>query len=264
MFESDCLGELAYEATTSAIVMAGILISFIIEFLGRRLVTWRQSKRSAASVSPAIGSEHEGSKEPGAIATSTHRHAHHGFGAIQQVDKLSVVVLEAGLVFHSVRKYQRPTLTILNSLANSCKVIGVTLVVAGDSFFLTSFAVIFFHQMFEGIALGTRIAELPASQATFITKLIMAAGFAVSTPLGMAIGTGVLSSYNGNDPTTIITIGTLDAFSAGILVWVGVVEMWAEDWLHGDLASSGVVRTGLAFFSLVTGMILMSVLGKWA
>lgn len=142
--------------------------------------------------------------------------------------------------------------------------IGVTLVVAGDSFFLTLFAVIFFHQMFEGIALGTRIAELPASQISFLSKMIMAATFAISTPLGMAIGTGVLSSYNGNDPATIIAIGTLDAFSAGILVWVGVVEMWAEDWLHGDLATSGPIKTGLAFFALIVGMILMSVLGKWA
>jgi zinc transporter 1/2/3 len=140
----------------------------------------------------------------------------------------------------------------------------VTLVVAGDNSLLVLFAVIFFHQLFEGIALGTRIAELPSSQITFITKMLMAAGFAISTPLGMSIGIGVLSSFNGNDQSTIIAIGTLDGFSAGVLIWVSVVDMWAEDWLHGDFVDAGIVKTGLAFFALVVGMLLMSVLGKWA
>ena len=39
-------------------------------------------------------------------------------------------------------------------------VIGLTLVVAGDSFFLTLFVVILFHQVFEGLALGSRIATI--------------------------------------------------------------------------------------------------------
>lgn len=143
-------------------------------------------------------------------------------------------------------------------------VIGVTLVVAGDNYLLTLFAVIFFHQMFEGIALGTMIARLPSSQATFSMKMIMSSCFAISTPLGMAIGTAVLSSFNGNDPSTIVVIGTLDAFSTGILVWVGMVEMWTEDWILGDLANAGMVKTGLSFFALTVGMLLMSVLGKWA
>lgn len=47
-------------------------------------------------------------------------------------------------------------------------------------------------------------------------KLLMAAAFALITPLGMAIGIGVLNKFNGNDPSTIIALGTLDSFSAGI------------------------------------------------
>lgn len=148
--------------------------------------------------------------------------------------------------------------------------------------------------MFEGIALGTRIAQLgegtPTEMAerpaeveqdssspdslnslkapsfSLVKKLLLATPFALVTPIGMAIGIGVLSLFNGNDRNTIIAIGTLDALSAGILVWVGVVEMWAEDWMHGDaeLLRTGPMVTFLAGLGLIAGMIIMSVLGKWA
>lgn len=176
--------------------------------------------------------------------------------------------------------------------------------VAEDSFFITLFVVILFHQMFEGLALGTRIASVghhirvegdnlnqttatgnksSSSQEPEILdngvsvegserwkslsmakKLLMAGAFALITPIGMAIGIGALQRFNGNDPSTLIALGTLDALSAGILVWVGVVEMWAGDWMPGgELAKAGVVVTVLAGFGLVAGMIVMSVLGKW-
>ena len=142
--------------------------------------------------------------------------------------------------------------------------IGLTLVVAGDSFFLTLFAVIVFHQMFEGIALGTCIAGLPSSSISLLHKLVLATVFAFITPIGMAIGIGALNQFNGNSPGTIVAIGTLDALSAGILAWVGIVEMLARDWMHGLLLHAWMVRTGIAMTALVSGMVIMSVLGKWA
>lgn len=80
----------------------------------------------------------------------------------------------------------------------------------------------------------------------------------------MAIGIGVLSNFNGNDRDTIMAIRTLDALFAGILVWVGVVEMWVEDWLHGhgELLRTSRTVTFLAGSGLVAGMVIMSVLGK--
>ncbi len=81
----------------------------------------------------------------------------------------------------------------------------------------------------------------------------------------MAIGIGALHQFNGNDPATIIAIGTLDALSAGILVWVGVVEMWAHDWmLGGEMTRASPLRTVLGLVALVAGMAVMSLLGKWA
>lgn len=183
----------------------------------------------------------------------------------------------------------------------------MTLVVAGDEYFITLFIVILFHQMFEGIALGSRIATIGTSSdhhsvppcpspetsaqdsdkvgtptetsmsedeapigLSMKKKLGLAALFAFITPIGMAIGIGVLQQFNGNNRSTLLAIGTLDALSAGILVWVGLVEMWAADWmtgLHGrkaELAEADILTTILAFLGLISGMVLMSVLGKWA
>lgn len=191
----------------------------------------------------------------------------------------------------------------------SLLVIGLTLVVAGDEYFLTLFVVILFHQMFEGIALGSRIATIgtsndshappvprvsqdtssaqdsdkaPASTETIPNeesapagltmkkKLGLASLFAFITPIGMAIGIGVLQQFNGNDKSTLIAIGTLDAVSAGILMWVGLVEMWAADWMTGghghkaELADANLLTTILAGTGLVAGLVVMSLLGKWA
>lgn len=177
--------------------------------------------------------------------------------------------------------------------------IGITLVVTGDSFFITLAVVIGFHQLFEGIALGSRIAELGlpmlrsmvqvptgSSYGTISSdevpllggsnverptevstkrKLVLASGFAFVTPLGMILSMAVLHRFNGNNPHTIVALGTLDAFSAGILVWTGVVEMWAKDWMvGGEMADQSNTRTGLGLLGLLSGMTLMGVLGKWA
>ncbi|KAK7222500.1 hypothetical protein V2G26_010503 [Clonostachys chloroleuca] len=249
MFGNSCLTGLEYEATTAAIVMAGLFISFVIEFVVSRLLRWQQEKEAT-----------DGNAELTPIA-------------IAKAETTNVTIMEAGIIFHSL-------------------LIGVTTVVAGDSFYITLSIVIIFHQLFEGIALGTRIASLGYStvltktsmvhthahdttapevdrtlpcSVSMLKKLLMATGFALVTPVGMAIGIGVLHSFNGNDPSTIIAIGTLDALSAGILIWVGVVEMLAHDWmLGGDVTNANMLTTGLAMFSLVAGMVLMSFLGKWA
>lgn len=245
MFANPCIGSLGYEATTSAIVMAGIFLSFLVEYCGMRLVASRSSRSPEAIAVATQQGRDKGSPQP--PSEESQRDAFlavdHHHGGVN--NKLSVAVMEAGILFHSI-------------------LIGLTLVVAGDSFYRTLLIVIVFHQFFEGLALGARIALLPG--AIFPSKFIMAVAFTLITPIGMAIGIGVLNSFNGNNPTTVITIGVLDAVSAGILVWVGVVDMWARDWVieGGELVSSGLIKTLVAGISLVLGMILMGVLGKWA
>lgn len=254
MFGNECLGELTYEGTTAAIFMAGLFLSFLVDYLGARFVQWRQNKRvgSSPEITPATGDDKSANTSSSAAPNNEFMRSHglpHAHGPMHaptpMEEKINVMNLEAGIIFHSI-------------------LIGITLVVAGDSFFITLFVVILFHQMFEGIALGTCIAELPKAAASTLQKLIMAGTFALITPIGMAIGIGVLNQFNGNDPSTIVAIGTLDALSAGILAWVGIVEMLARDWMHGKLLSAGLIRTLTAMFALISGLVLMSVLGKWA
>lgn len=262
MFTSNCLTGIRYEATTSAIVMAGLFIAFLVEYVSYRFILSRQSVADHA----ASTSDSEASRERFSDTKKVHETGHSG-SALQDISHshapanfnpntpLAVSVMEAGILFHSV-------------------LIGLTLVVAPDSsantsgYYNTLLAVIVFHQFFEGLALGARIALLSNSvmRFGFWSKIIMASAFALITPLGMAIGIGVLNQFNGNDQSTILTIGVLDALSAGVLLWVGVVDMWARDWAvaGGEMVESSWVKTTVGLFSLIVGMVLMSVLGKWA
>ncbi|KAJ5681990.1 uncharacterized protein N7477_001930 [Penicillium maclennaniae] len=239
MFTNECMGELDYEATTSAIVMAGIFLAFLFEFVGHRIVS---SKGGTVEPNQALPKDSVPSH-------STLAHLGHSHGAsfdpTRPDTKFSVLVMEAGVLFHSI-------------------LIGLTLVVAGDSFYKTLLVVIVFHQFFEGLALGARIATLPG--AIFPSKAIMAGTFALITPIGMAIGLGVLHTFNGNEKSTLVALGTLDALSAGILVWVGVVDMWARDWVieGGEMLNASLSKVLTGGLSLVTGLVLMGLLGKWA
>ncbi|CAK9439877.1 uncharacterized protein LODBEIA_P39770 [Lodderomyces beijingensis] len=247
---NSCL-HLTYEATGPAITMAGLFIAFLIEYIAYRLLSKSLTCRNQIANPTGKGSECEEveacpshdkvDSETQVGVTSSHSdpdsNNRHPIN-----DKISVLILEAGIIFHSI-------------------LIGITLVVAADSYFITLFIVIVFHQFFEGLALGSRIADLDSS---LLVKCSMALAFALITPLGMGIGIGVLNQFNGNDPSTIIALGTLDSFSAGVLLWTGLIEMWAHDWLWGHLRHAGWLHTGLAMASLVAGLLLMSLLGNWA
>lgn len=238
MWGNSCI-TLGYESTATSITMAGIFLTFLIEYLGNRLIGWRSQKSSKRLIGRGNPEKANDITEETISPASTHNHD----GPVLVNDEFSCVVMEAGIVFHSI-------------------LLGITLVVAGDSYFITLFIVIMFHQMFEGIALSTRIVELPNTK--LLKKLLMAGVYALVTPVGMAIGIGTLNKFNGNDPSTIIALGTLDSFSAGILIWTGLIEMWAHDWIFGNLATASFLKTSIALVSLIAGFIVMSVLGKWA
>lgn len=78
MFNNECLGELGFEATTASIVMAGIFLSFFVEYLGQRFVDWRTKV-----------------KQDGASGSTTDQ---------APPELLSVLVLESGIIFHSLCK----------------------------------------------------------------------------------------------------------------------------------------------------------------
>ncbi|ODV76001.1 ZIP zinc/iron transport family [Cyberlindnera jadinii NRRL Y-1542] len=158
---------------------------------------------------------------------------------------LSVFILEFGIVFHSV-------------------FVGLSLAVAGEEF-QTLFVVIMFHQMFEGLGLGTRIAECPWDESRRRTPWILALGFTLTTPTAIAIGLCVRSSYSPGSARALIINGVFDAISSGILIYTGLVELMAHEFLYSSQfdGEDGLTRMLVAFLVMCSGAGLMALLGKW-
>lgn len=64
--------------------------------------------------------------------------------------------------------------------------------------------------------------------------IVAGAVYALCTPIGMAIGLGIRTNYNPQSATANIVSGILDAISAGILLYTGLVELLAHEFLFND------------------------------
>lgn len=109
------------------------------------------------------------------------------------------------------------------------------------------------------------IHQLELMQAKFKlqTMVTMAIFFSLTTPLGVAIGIGISNVYSPSSPTALIVQGILEAASAGILIYMALVDLLAADFNNPRVQNS----TGLQFgsnISLLLGAGCMSVLAKWA
>ena len=118
--------------------------------------------------------------------------------------------------------------------------IGLTLAV--DLQFKTLFIVLIFHRMFscyhfldplslhlvetfEGLGVGSRLAYMKLHPKYDWTRIVGGILYAITTPIGIAVGLGVRSTYNPNSQTALIVSGVLDSLSSGILVYTGLVEV---------------------------------------
>ena len=164
----------------------------------------------------------------------------------------AIFILELGIVFHSV-------------------LIGLTLAVAGDEF-RTLYAVLVFHQTFEGLGLGSRLAVVPwpkrarsllstlscgllGSQAegvrrkhASLTPYVLAIGYALSTPVALAIGVAVRESLVMEGQTALLVQGSFDSISAGILIYTGLVELMAHEFMFSGVMRRARLRVVMAAF----------------
>ncbi|KAK8076653.1 hypothetical protein PG994_003925 [Apiospora phragmitis] len=128
----------------------------------------------------------------------------------------AIFILEFGVIFHSI-------------------FIGLTLAVAGDEFDIL-YIVLVFHQTFEGLGLGARLAT-------------------ASWP----------KTLSPSSPTTLIVNGVFDSISAGILLYTGLVELLAHEFMFNpDMQKAGLRIKLLALGCIALGAGLMALLGKWA
>ncbi|KAF9269088.1 ZIP-like iron-zinc transporter [Marasmius fiardii PR-910] len=157
---------------------------------------------------------------------------------------IGVAILEFGVVLHSV-------------------LIGLTLAV--DEEFKILFIVLVFHQTFEGLGIGSRLAYLKLPPSYNYVPIFAAILYGLTTPIGIAVGLGIRDTFNSESATTKIVSGTLDSLSAGILIYTGLVELLAHEFLFNkEMMSASNGKLAYSLGCMVLGWGLMSLLGRWA
>ncbi|CAF2041560.1 unnamed protein product [Brassica rapa] len=116
-----------------------------------------------------------------------------------------------------------------------------------------------FHQMFEGIGLGGCILQ---AVYTTVKKLVIAF-FAVTTPFGIVLGIALSSIYRDNSPAALITVGLFNACSAGLLIYMALVNLLAAE-LMGPKLQGSIKLQIKCFFAALLGCGGMSILAKRA
>ncbi|RZB68315.1 Zinc transporter 4, chloroplastic isoform B [Glycine soja] len=148
----------------------------------------------------------------------------------------SAKVLELGIVSHSM-------------------IIGLSLGVSQSPCTMKALIVaLSFHQFFEGFVLGGCISQ---TQFKTLSATIMSCFFALTTPLGVA------SVFNPYSPGALITEGILDSLSAGILVYMALVDLIAADFLSKKMPCNFRLQI-ICYCLLFLGAGLMSSLAIWA
>ena len=107
--------------------------------------------------------------------------------------------------------------------------------------------------------------EVKLLQANFkkLSITLMGLVFALTTPMGIGIGIGITKVYDENSPTALIVEGIFNAASAGILIYMALVDLLAADFMNPIMQKSGSLRL-VANLSLLLGACCISPLAKWA
>ncbi|KAF5375928.1 hypothetical protein D9615_008224 [Tricholomella constricta] len=168
---------------------------------------------------------------------------------------IGILILQLGIMIHSL-------------------VIGLTLAITTGTDFTSLVTAIVFHQLFEGLSLGIRIAGLPLAQfpshdpptpsrssssssnqsfpsqahshshhESWTSRWLsptLSILFAITTPLGILAGTYLFApSKPETDPDQAarmhLTQGLMSGISAGMLIYAATVEMLAGDFVFGDV-----------------------------
>ncbi|KAG2261016.1 hypothetical protein Bca4012_014213 [Brassica carinata] len=156
--------------------------------------------------------------------------------------RVIAMVLELGIIVHSV-------------------VIGLSLGATNDTCTIKGLiAALCFHQMFEGMGLGGCILQ---AEYTNLKKFLMAFFFAVTTPFGIALGIALSTIYRDNSPSALVTVGLLNACSAGLLIYMALVDLLAAEFMGPKLQGSVTMQIK-CFIAALLGCGGMSIIAKWA
>ncbi|KAK2067817.1 hypothetical protein P8C59_001523 [Phyllachora maydis] len=247
-----------------AIAMTSALLLFLLEFLSQQYVE--------AKFGPGSGGHHDTetivTDSPQALRQDNGHQQADGAAAKKKLEQsassevasmsaasaqteyefreqiAAFLILEFGVIFHSV-------------------IIGLNLAVAGDEF-NTLYPVVVFHQAFEGLGIGARLSAIPFPERFRGLPWLLCLVYGLTTPISIAIGLGVATTYNAGSFTANVVSGVLDATSAGILLYTGLVELLARDFLFNPERTRDKKRLMFMVVCLYLGAAIMALLGKWA
>lgn len=124
-----------------------------------------------------------------------------------------------------------------------------------------------FHQLFEGMALGSRLVD---AKFSFVLDMILATVFSVSAPLGMSISTAAVSIRKDAmaGGWFALMLGSLSSFCGGILLYLAFSLLFSDFTIEIKAhCSDGMPRRKAKkiamFVSLWSGMLTMALIGKW-
>ncbi|CAA7054842.1 unnamed protein product [Microthlaspi erraticum] len=240
MLSSECLSDDPWHKFPFAafVAMLSGLITLAIDAIATSLYTGKTTVEPAPE---EYGTDHE--KSSHMMIGHSHDVSHDASSDAQLLRyRVIALVLELGILFHSV-------------------VIGISLGATNDACSIKGIILAFcFHHIFEGMGLGGCILQTDFST---MNKFLMAFLFALTTPFGIFLGIALSSIYKDNSPTALITVGLLNACSAGMLIYMALVDLLATEFM-GSMLQGSVKLQIKCFLAALLGCAGMSVLALWA
>ncbi|KAG0517300.1 hypothetical protein BDA96_09G077400 [Sorghum bicolor] len=258
------------------VAMAAALATLVLDFLATRFYEAKHrdeaARVKAAAAAALVATTSSASDEDITVLTvdaederkapllQTHCHGHgHGHSHSHGHELVQVVGSEAEVSAH-VRSIVVSQILEMGIVSHSV-IIGLSLGVSRSPCTIRPLvAALAFHQFFEGFALGGCIAQ---AQFKNLSAILMTSFFAITTPAGIAAGAGLTTFYNPNSPRALVVEGILDSVSAGILIYMSLVDLIAADFLGGKMTGS-LRQQVVAYIALFLGALSMSSLAIWA
>ncbi|KAF8412721.1 hypothetical protein HHK36_000690 [Tetracentron sinense] len=243
MLSSICLPEKPWHKFpfTGFVAMLSTILTLMVD----SITTSIYSRKNGSGINPE--NQVTGGDREMAMTSGGHSHGHHAPKSATGVSQLLryrvvAMVLELGIVVHSV-------------------VIGLSLGASNNTCTIKPLvAALCFHQMFEGMGLGGCILQ---AEYKLFKKAIMVFFFSVTTPFGIALGLALSKSYRENSPRSLITVGLLNASSAGLLIYMALVDLLAADFMGPKLQGSIKLQIK-SYIAVLLGAGGMSLMAKWA
>jgi zinc transporter 1/2/3 len=122
-------------------------------------------------------------------------------------------------------------------------------------------------EMFDGLALGSRLAYLDLPHKYRNVLLLGAFLYGITTPIGIAIGLRVPMIYTPSPAHVGLVSGILDTLSATILLYTGFVELLAQEFLfrpRPEIRETNIRKLLYVLTCVALGYGAVAFLGKWA